>query len=377
MKYFIKTFGCQMNVADSDFAAGCLESCGYYLADAAQEADVVVVNTCTVRQHAEDRALSYIGTLKNFKKNNPAARIYLMGCVASRLGESLKKRFPHLDGVVPAQEIERFADVVSSPGMTEKKSPAADRNNRAGVPSENCLSVRSSGASEFVTISRGCSNFCSYCIVPYVRGPARHRASAEILDEISSLASKGIGRITLLGQNVNSYSSDGVGFAALINMAASVSGVESIGFLTSHPKDMSDEIIIAAAREPKVRKIFHLPVQSGSDRILALMNRGYTRDGYLSLVAKIRKECPAAAITTDIIVGSPTETESDFMDTFSLAEAARLDGFFAFKYSPREGTASGRLADDVSQSAKEERLARILELQRSLIRSRGGRKIKS
>lgn len=362
-----------MNVADSDFAAGCLESLGYDIADTAREADVVIVNTCTVRQHAEDKALSYVGTLKNFKKNNPAARIYLMGCVASRLGETLKKRFPHLDGVVPAQEIERFADVARSLGMPPKESfdAAAVRIKRVGIPSANRLMRRSSGVSEFVTISRGCSNFCSYCIVPYVRGPMRHRPSAEILDEISSLTSKGIGRITLLGQNVNSYSSDGADFAALIKMAASVPGVEMMSFLTSHPKDMSDEIIIAAAREPNIRKTFHLPVQSGSDRILGLMNRGYTRDGYLSLVSKIRKECPSATITTDIIVGYPTETESDFMDTFSLAEAARFDGFFAFKYSPREGTASGRLADDVSRSAKEERLARILGL------SRAGQALKS
>lgn len=342
-----------MNVADSDFVADALERRGYERNDSPENSDFIVVNTCTVRQHAEDRALSYLGTLRKIKTRNPATRIFLIGCAATRLGKEIKRRFPHVDGVIPAPRIESFDTEFKGEGVSSAL---------VGQSVKTSASPYGSRAREFVTISRGCSNFCSYCIVPYVRGPQISRSPREIISDVEDVVKSGSGRITLLGQNVNSYSSEGMNFARLLKTVSAAEGVESVGFLTSHPRDMSDEIIISAAAEPKVRKHFHLPVQSGSDRILSLMNRGYTRARYLKVIESVRGNCPSAEITTDIIVGYPSEKPEEFEDTLSLIREADFDGFFAFKYSPREGTASAVMADDVSAHEKERRLARALEL---------------
>lgn len=336
-----------MNVADSDFIAGCFAVAGYEPCDNPENADVIVVNTCTVRQHAEDRALSYIGTLKKLRIKNKKLKIFIVGCVASRIKEWLKKKFPFIDEVIPATDIEKFPQFLS---VSEK-------------------SVRRK-FSEFVTISRGCSNYCSYCIVPYVRGPEMPRSFEAIVSEVENLVNSGIKKVILLGQNVNSYSYNGIDFADLLVKVCGIESIKKIGFMTNHPKDMSDKIIRTVAEGEKFAKHFHLPVQSGSDRILKSMNRGYTKSEYMSLIDKIRKLMPGASITTDVMVGFPSETEEDFSETLSLMRAADFDNFFAFKYSPREGTAAYKMEDDVPQEVKEERLAKILEMQKPNIKQK-------
>ncbi len=345
-----------MNVADSDYIAGLLEEKGYTKTEEPSLADIIIINTCTVRQHAEDRAFSYLGTLRKLKDKKLSLKIYLAGCAASLYKDekeflSLKKRFPHLDEIIPADEIETLNEKLTRTLTTEISSSQSSTNPRSLQPCE------------FVTISRGCSNYCSYCIVPYVRGPLIPRSTEEIIQETIYLTKHGINEITLLGQNVNSYNYKGIGLADLLKKVSAIDEVKSIGFLTSHPRDMSDEIIETISSMPKVRKNFHLPLQSGSDRILQLMNRGYTSQQYINLVGKIRKLIPPAVITTDIIVGFPTETEEDFEKTLSLVKEINFENFFAFKYSPRKGTAAHKtMPDDIPVKIKEERLNRLLEL---------------
>jgi len=346
-----------MNIADSDYMAGILEDCGCIKTDEPDASDIIVINTCTVRQHAEDRAVSYLGTLKKLKEKKPHLKIYFAGCAASLLTDEKElrlftQRFPFVDGIIPAGKLNIFRGIV---GKLLSDSPATrEANNIADVR-------RSSEACEFVTISHGCSNYCSYCIVPYTRGPLISRPPSEIISEITFLIKhRNITDITLLGQNVNSYKWQDVNFADLLKKISAIEGLETVGFLTSHPKDMNEEIIETVAVSNKIRKSFHLPLQSGSDRILSLMNRGYTAAHYKNLVGKIRSSIPDAIITTDIIVGFPTETDEDFEKTLSLLKDMRFENFFAFKYSPRPGTAAAAMPDDIPLEIKEERLQRLL-----------------
>ncbi len=330
-----------MNAADSDDIAGFLGYNGYEKCEKPESADIIVINTCTVRQHAEDKALSFIGTLKPLKKKNKDLRIFVTGCAASRLKNGLKTRFPFIEGVIPAYGIGKF---------DPDKSGALSRV-RGMIES----------TSNFVTISRGCSNYCSYCVVPYVRGEEKSRPFGEIEKEINRAAADGRKEITLLGQNVNSYLDEksGADFADILILAAEAKGIEKVCFMTSHPKDLSERIISVIAREKKISRNIHLPVQSGSDRILKLMNRKYTRKYYLNLIAKMKKEIPGLALTTDIIVGFPTETDSDFRSTLELVREVGYRSAFTFKYSPREGTVAARMDDDVPLSVKKSRLAEL------------------
>ena len=332
-----------MNAADSDDIAGFLAHLGYEQCEKLEDADIIVINTCTVRQHAEDRAMSFIGTLKPLKKKNRKLRIFVAGCAASRLKNELAERFPFIEGVIPAYDIDLF-----------------DPDNSGTL---NDIRGTLKRKSKFITISRGCSNYCSYCVVPYVRGEEVSRPFGEIEKEIAQAAENGIKEITLLGQNVNSYldSKTGVDFADLLSVAAGTKGLEKLCFMTSHPKDLSDRIISVIVRNKKISREIHLPVQSGSDRILKRMNRKYTRDYYLDLVAKMKKEIPGLVLTTDIIVGFPTETDSDFADTLGLVREVGYDSAFTFKYSPREGTESSRMEDDVPLTVKKSRLAELNE----------------
>ncbi len=338
-----------MNVADSDFIAGYFDSNGYSACENPEDADVIVVNTCTVRQHAEDRALSFIGTLKKIKAKNKNLRIIVAGCVAERLKCELKNRFPYVDLLLGAKDMDDFRKHLSE---------FFNSNDEYGGIS--------SGRSDFVTISRGCSNYCSYCIVPYVRGEVRHLPVKDIIYEVKKKADSGIDRVVLLGQNVNSYEYDGCDFAELLEEVCGIEKIRSVGFLTNHPKDMSDKIIKVVAENPKIEKHFHLPLQSGSDRILKLMNRGYTKDSYKNLVDKIRVAIPSAEISTDIIVGFPMETEEDFAETLLMIKDIGYSNIFGFKYSVREQTSASGLEDSVHLSEKEKRLSEVLRLQKSL-----------
>jgi tRNA-2-methylthio-N6-dimethylallyladenosine synthase len=366
MKFFIQTFGCQMNVADSNMMADQLSNRGMVMTDNKESADVIVLNTCSVRSHAELKALSYIGRLAPFKKAKPELKIIVTGCAAQRLGKELYSRFPIVDLVIGAMELDHLSEILdrSFPDISVEKLPdnraRGARGARAILPSR----AKESAVTAFVTIMRGCQNFCSYCIVPYVRGPEKSRPAGEIVSEIKGYAADGYKDITLLGQNVNSYAStDGMNdFPGLLKLINNIKGIERIRFMTSHPKDLSDKLIDAMASLEKVCPHLHLPLQSGSDRILEAMNRKYTAAHYLSLIDKIRKRLPGASLTTDVLIGFPGETEDEFDKTLSLIKQIEFNSLFAFKYSPRAGTASFAMPETVSEEEKEKRHQRVLEL---------------
>jgi tRNA-2-methylthio-N6-dimethylallyladenosine synthase len=314
------------------------------------EADVIIVNTCSVRKHAEERAMSYVGRhIKNKK-------VIIAGCMAQSLKKELKKQFQNIHAIVGTFRFDEIGDIIKKGGIyTEENHDAYSVNiNRIGK-------VRG-----FVAIMQGCDNFCSYCIVPYVRGREKSRAFAEIQNELEMLAKNGTKEITLLGQNVNSYNDKGMNFPALLRELVTIEGIIRLRFMTSHPKDLSDELIDTVAADKKLCKHFHLPVQSGSDKILKAMNRKYTAAEYIEKVNKIREKIPGCAITTDILVGFPGETEEDFQDTVKLLEKIRFDDAYVFKYSERPGTAAAKMKDDVSEEGRKKRVNYILDLQKKI-----------
>ena len=354
MKYFIRTFGCQMNVADSDFFGNCLRNYGFIPTENINDADIIIVNTCTVRQHAEDRALSYIGKLKTLKNKNHNLIIIVAGCVAERLKFLLKKIFPYIDLLISAKEVEKFEHMIKQyvNYNLDQQSNSYECNKQI---------------SAFVPISRGCNNFCSYCIVPYVRGVEKSISPEKIIDEIQCYVKRGVKEIILLGQNVNSYhylnsNSKIVDFSDLLKEINKIEGLERIRFITNHPKDMSDKIINTISELEKVCEHIHLPLQSGSNRILELMNRKYTAERYLELVNNIRKKIPNISITSDVMVGFPTETEQDFYDTIEMVIKSKFDFCYVFKYSAREKTKIFQLGDTVSEQEKDKRHKKLLEL---------------
>lgn len=376
-KFFIKTFGCQMNVSDSVEYSSHLRNWGFLPTEKLEEAKIVLLNTCTVRQHAEDKVFTLLGSLKRWKEKNPENILIVAGCVAQRIGEHLKRRFPYLDLVVGAKDIELFPKMLNQLSLFSRLSPSILSNYPTSQPANQVTA--------FVTIMRGCENYCSYCIVPYVRGKEKSRPLEEIISEIKCLIKRGVKEVTLLGQNVNSYRSrtfnpldtkahkelkcqpQGIlgsetGFANLLEEVNKIQGLERIRFVTSHPKDLDEKIIFAMRDLEKVCEHLHLPLQAGSNKILEKMNRKYCRDDYLSLVEKIKKIIPSIAITTDIIVGFPGETEEDFRETLDLVKKVEFDSAYTFKYSPRPGTAAEKLNDDVPLEVKEERLQRLNEL---------------
>jgi tRNA-2-methylthio-N6-dimethylallyladenosine synthase len=334
-----------MNVADSDFISDKFINAGYEKCNDIRKADIIIVNTCTVRQHAEERALSFIGELKKLKTKNKKLKIFIAGCVASRLKEKLKKKFPYIDKIIPATEIEKFSEILKYAVDITPEKPKTKKSNNKGT--------------EFVTITKGCSNFCSYCVVPSVRGKEISRPKKEILADVKKLISQDRSEITLLGQNVNGYISGKFDFSDLLIELNKIPQIKKIGFMTSHPKDMSDKIINTIASCKKVARQIHLPVQSGSNKILKLMNRKYTREKYLKIIKKLKNRIPGVAVTTDIIVGFPTETEKDFQQTLDIIKKTGIKSAFTFKYSPRANTKAFNIKDDVRAEIKKERLARL------------------
>jgi tRNA-2-methylthio-N6-dimethylallyladenosine synthase len=349
MKFYVRTYGCQMNVADSDEMGRHLQARGLVPTEDMDEASVLLVNTCTVRQHAEDRAFSEIGRLKKWKSRQPGRKVVITGCAAERTKEYLENRFPHIDLVVGAKAIEDFGRIVE--GLLERRD--TDEDLEYAIPATN------DKVSAFVTIMRGCNYSCTYCIVPYVRGRESYHPMAQILSEVRDRVAEGAREITLLGQTVNSYHRDGskgrdTDFADLLENVATVDGVDRIRFISPHPYYMTDRVIETMATVPQVCESLHLPVQSGSTPLLRKMLRNYTREHYLKLIDKLRTAMPGMTISTDIIVGFPGETDDDFRQTLSLIEEAQFDWGFIFKYSAREGTPAAAW-ESFSQELIEER----------------------
>lgn len=349
-KIFIRTFGCQMNEYDSERISGILAKDGNYtFVNSESPADIIIVNTCSVRQHAEDRALSYIGRYVNKKK------VIVVGCMAENLKSQLFIKYPKLFGIVGTYNISYIDKIIKKGGLYVGQNKDIYRPDI----------IRNKSITAYITIMQGCNNFCSYCIVPYVRGPERSRPVIEIEEEMKKLAENGCKEVTLLGQNVNSYYDENkkINFPKLLKKLTRIDGIERIRFMTSHPKDLSEELIETIASEKKLCKHFHLPVQSGSDHILELMNRNYTSSLYIEKTSKIREIIKDVAITTDILVGFPCENEKDFNDTVKLVEKVKFDDAFVFKYSERKGTEAAKLRDDVKEEEKLRRLNYILEIQ--------------
>ena len=362
--YAILNYGCQMNESDAEHYAGQLQELGYKAAEDFHDADVVVVNTCCVRESAEKRILGKIGELKGVKANRPGQIVCVAGCMAQKDGEKLIKKHPQIDLLIGTAHVNGFKEI-----LAEYLSEKGERVYNSLEVKESEFEgerIRQSGFSAWIPIMYGCNNFCTYCIVPYVRGRERSRSIENIVDEVRQAVAKGYKESTLLGQNVNSYGKDFAvkdQFAKLLRRVNEIPGVERIRYMTSHPRDMHEDVIKAVAECEHICENFHIPFQSGSNKILKAMNRGYTREKYLELVAMIRRYVPEAAITTDIIVGFPGETEADFSDTLNLVKEVGFDAAFTFIYSKRSGTPAAAMEEQVPLEIKKARLNLLMEAQ--------------
>ena len=360
--YHIITYGCQMNEHDSENIAGMLEALDYSHTPNPEEADVVVMNTCSVREHADKRFFGMLGQFKKQKKNNPDFIICICGCMPQQphIVEEIRKSFSWVDIVFGTQTIAEFPNLLMERIRTGKKQFSIIANNET-IPEEK-ESKREFAHKALVNITYGCNNFCTYCIVPYTRGREKSRSIRAVKQEIINLVNDGVKEVMLLGQNVNSFrDADGNNFAALIRALDEVEGLERIRFMTSHPKDLSDELIARFGDCKKLCHNIHLPVQSGSDEVLRRMNRHYNRERYMEIVKKLRATCPDLSISTDIIVGFPGETEEDFLDTLSLVREVEYDSAFTFIYSPRVGTPAAKYDNQIPENVKHERFDRLVE----------------
>lgn len=363
--YFITTYGCQLNVHESEKLAGVLQKRGFLPADKLEDADIIVFNTCAIREGAEDRVFGNVGALKKLKKEHKEKIIAVCGCMTQQKAkaEKLYQVFPFIDIIFGTSNLHKFEEFLDK---KTKRLLAYDED--FNLKGENMPFYRTSGENAWVNIMQGCNNFCTYCIVPYVRGRERSRPHEDILKEVKEAVNSGYKLITLLGQNVNSYGKDcgEISFAELLTKVASIDGDFKIAFMTSHPKDLTSEVIDVVANNKKLLKEIHLPVQSGSNSVLERMNRKYTVEKYLSIIEEIKTKIPDVRITTDIIVGFPGETEEDFEKTCSLIRKVKYDGIFAFMYSVREGTVAEKMNDQVPFEIKNRRVNKILELEKEI-----------
>ena len=362
--FCISTYGCQMNEEDSEKLSGMLKSQGYERTENKEEASIIIFNTCCVRENAENKVFGNLGQLKQLKKKNPNLVIAICGCMMQQVGmaDKVLKTFPYVDIIFGTHNAHKFPEYlhrVLQEGVQVKEILNKEEGIVEGLPID-----RKSDVKAFVTIMYGCNNFCTYCIVPYVRGRERSRKSEDIIKEIEELVSKGYKEITLLGQNVNSYGKgleEDIDFAGLLRKVNEVKGLKRVRFMTSHPKDLSDDVIMAIKECDKLCEQVHLPVQSGSSRILKEMNRHYDREYYLDLVKKIKSEIPDVTLTTDIIIGFPGETEEDFLDTLSLCEEVGYDSAFTFIYSRRNHTPADKMENQIPDDIKHDRFNRLVE----------------
>jgi tRNA-2-methylthio-N6-dimethylallyladenosine synthase len=365
LKFHVTTFGCQMNARDSEKLAGILDAIGYVEVEEEKDADFVIYNTCTVRENANNKVYGRLGYLQNVKKKNPHMKIALCGCMMQepQVVEKLKKSYRFVDLVFGTHNIFKFAELLYQ-SMTSNKMVVDVWEDTKQIV-ENLPVERKYSFKSGVNIMFGCNNFCSYCIVPYVRGRERSRKPEEIIAEIERLVADGVIEVMLLGQNVNSYGkglAEEISFAQLLERIEKIEGLERIRFMTSHPKDLSDDLIAVMAKSKKICKHIHLPLQSGSTEILKKMNRHYTKESYLALVNKIREAIPDVAITTDIIVGFPGETEEDFQETMDVVNTVKYDSAFTFIYSKRTGTPAAKMENQVPEDVIKDRFDRLLAL---------------
>ncbi len=374
-----------MNKLDSEVAAGQLVEAGYVPTEQSDDADVILINTCSVRQHAEDKVWSLLGALRALKARRPGLVLGVIGCMAQKERERILRRMPHVDLVCGPMELDRLPELV---GDARRRQASPERSRRDACATGGPLLAvgeghvgrvprvvrrRQSPFQAFVAVMRGCDNFCSYCIVPYVRGREVSRPLDEVAAEARALVADGVKEVTLLGQNVNSYGrtfGDGTTLVTLLRRLDHIEGLERLRFVTSHPKDASDELFHAMAELPSVCPYLHLPAQSGSNRVLRDMNRGYTREHYIERIARLREIVPGVEVASDFIVGFPGETEAEFEETVDLVRRAEFQNCFVFKYSPRGGTKAAELPDDVPWATKQERNRRILAVQQEIMRRR-------
>ncbi|MBK9097636.1 MAG: tRNA (N6-isopentenyl adenosine(37)-C2)-methylthiotransferase MiaB [bacterium] len=366
-KVYIETYGCQMNLADTEIVLGILQNNGYSLTNHSEEADVILVNTCSIRENAEQRIYGRLGNFKTIKDQKPELVVGVLGCMAERLRSDLVDKKKIVDVVVGPDEYRRLPELIDvafngDKGIGVKLSKTETY--------DDIIPHREDGLQAWISVMRGCDKFCTFCVVPFTRGRERSRSLNSVVEEVKQLLKRGFKEITLLGQNVNSYKdeelSDSGDFANLLAACAEVDRSVRIRFTTSHPQDLSDKLLYTIAANPNICNYIHLPVQSGSNRILELMNRTYTIEHYLQLVEKARKIIPGVSFSTDIITGFPTETFEDHIMTLDVMRLVRFDGAFMFKYSPREGTKAFRMNDDVTEETKTKRLQEIINLQQQI-----------
>lgn len=369
-KYHIVTYGCQMNVHDSERIAGMLSELGYSSCNSMEDADIVVFNTCCIRENAENHAYGNIGMLKKLKSARKDMIIAVGGCMPQQIGKAdiLHKKFPYVDVIFGTHNLSKLKDYIEE--RKSGKKSVIEIFDSEGEVIEGERPLRTSYPNAWINITYGCNNFCSYCIVPYVRGRERSRRSENVIEEARSLISEGYKELTLLGQNVNSYAlgTDDIRFPELIERIASIDGKFRLRFMTSHPKDFSEELARAVASNGKICNCIHLPVQSGSDRILKAMNRKYTSADYLKKIEILKKYVPGCAVTTDLIVGFPGETDSDFRDTLRLVKEVGFSSAFTFVYSRREGTLAAGMPDQIPEEVCKERIMELVALVNSLTR---------
>ncbi len=368
-KYLIQTYGCQMNEHDSEKISWTLDTMGYEITDNREEADFIIFNTCAVRKSAEERVFGQLGELKALKRKNPDLVLAVCGCMMQRedIREVVLKKYRHVDIIFGTNNIHKLPQLISRYNESGKTIVDIDEENRE--IEENLEANRKHSYKSFVNIMYGCNNFCTYCIVPYTRGRERSREPESIISEIKDLAKNGCLEVTLLGQNVNSYGKTlerEYSFADLLKEINEIQGIERIRFMTSHPKDLSDDLIESYKSLDKLCNHVHLPIQSGSNKILKAMNRKYTREDYLLIIDKMKKAVPDIAITTDIIVGFPGETDEDFEDTLDIVRRVAYDSAYSFLYSVREGTKAATMEDQIPDKIKHERFNRLQETLNSI-----------
>ena len=363
---YVITFGCQQNERDSETAMGLCTEMGYKPAFDPEQADLIIINTCAIREHAEVKALSLLGRFKAQKKKNPDLIVGVIGCMAAEphRAEMLKRDFHYVSFTLEPNMIHRIPELVAKKLLENKRSFVFGEDQ--GDIYEDAPSVRRERHRAWVSIMYGCNNFCSYCIVPYVRGRERSRNSVDVISECKKLVSSGVKEITLLGQNVNSYKSD-LSFPELLSAIAEIDGDFIIRFMTSHPKDTSEELIrVMKKHTPKIAPFFHLPLQSGSNSILKAMNRTYTREKYLEVALALKEAIPEIALSTDVIIGFPEESDGDFADTMDILRKVEYDNVYAFLFSPREGTKAAKMEPVIPRAVKDKRMAELLEYQDTL-----------
>ncbi len=372
-KYKIVTYGCQMNLHESEKIAGILSRMGYAPTETDEDADIIVFNTCCIRENAENHAFGNIGALKKLKKRKPSLIIAVGGCMTQEQGKTdvLKEKFPFIDVMFGTLNLEELEELLKRKLAGQKRVIAIRK--KEGEIVEGMESCRTSYPNAWVNIMYGCNNFCSYCIVPYVRGRERSRDPEKIVAEVEKLVAEGYKEITLLGQNVNSYGTDGktgVTFAQLLDRVASIEGKFRVRFMTSHPKDFNEDVVKVMQKHRKIMRLVHLPVQSGSNAVLQAMNRRYTREKYLSEIEMLRNYFPEAEVTTDIIVGFPGETEEDYLQTEDLVRRVNYASAFTFVYSKRTGTKAATMENQVPEDTQKDRIMRLVELVNSLTRKK-------